>query len=136
MKTHLLFICKYNRFRSKVAQEYFRQLNTNPHIKAKSAGIIKGRYPFDPQERKICRAVGIPLKGHPQGLSTKLLEWQTLVVIVADDVPPTIFKDNNRYSKKLLVWNVPDTKKHSTEEIRSIVEKIKHHVESLVKELS
>lgn len=134
-KTNVLFVCKYNRFRSKVAEEYFHQLNQNPHVKAKSAGIIKGRYPFDPKEKVVCNAMHIPLKGVPQGISDKLLHWQTLIVIVANDVPPSIFKDNRTYNKKLLVWNVPDAKKGTTTEIKSIIQKIKRHVDILVKRL-
>ena len=135
MKTRILFVCKYNRFRSRVAEAYFNQSNKNHSIKAKSAGIIQGS-PINQAERKICRAMHIDISGKPQGLSSKLLKWRDIIVIVADNVPPEIFKDNKKYRKKLIVWKIPDNKNDGAGEIERIVESIKRKVEQLVKKLS
>ncbi|MEK6895860.1 MAG: hypothetical protein AABX12_00165 [Nanoarchaeota archaeon] len=135
MKANILFICKYNRFRSRIAEDYFNQINTNKKIKTKSAGIIQGS-PVNQAERKICRAMHIDISGKPQGLSSNLLKWQDITVIVANDVPPAIFKNNKKYGKKLLVWEIPDNKGDTKKEIEQIVESIKRKVEVLVKNLS
>jgi len=46
----ILFVCKYNRFRSKTAEAFFNLLKHNKKIKAKSTGLIKGDYPLDPYQ--------------------------------------------------------------------------------------
>jgi len=38
----IAFVCKYNRFRSQIAEAYFNKLNKNKSIKVYSAGVIKG----------------------------------------------------------------------------------------------
>ncbi len=135
MKTRILFVCKYNRFRSRVAEAYFNQSNKNHSIKAKSAGIIQGN-PINREEERICRAMHIDIRGKPRGLSSKLLKWQDIIVIVADNVPPEIFRDNKKYRKKLIVWKISDNKNDTAHEINLIVNKIKGKVEGLVKKLS
>ena len=135
MKANILFICKYNRFRSRIAEDYFNQINKNQKIKAKSAGIIQGS-PVNQAERKTCKAMRLDISGKPQGLSSNLLKWQDITVIVANDVPPAIFKNNKKYGKKLLVWEIPDNKGDTKKEIEQIVESIKRKVEVLVKNLS
>ena len=47
MTKSILFVCKYNRFRSRVAEAYFKKINKNKNISVKSAGIIKGNLPLD-----------------------------------------------------------------------------------------
>jgi len=131
---NILFLCKYNRFRSKVAEDYFNRINKNPKLKAKSAGIIEGS-PIDLTQKKISKKLGIELKGKPKGVSTKLLKWQDIIVIVANDVPPALFKDNKKYGKKLIVWKIPDAKEDNESEIKRIVNSIKINVNNLVKGL-
>lgn len=129
---NLLFICKYNRFRSKIAEDYFNQKCTHLKIHAKSAGIIKGSYPLDQMQVKTCRKLGISLKGKPEGISTELLKWQDAIVIVADDVPQELFEDNLKYGKNLFVWTIPDAQSNSEEEIAGIVTEIKKQSDHLI----
>lgn len=137
MKKNILFVCKYNKFRSRVAESFFNKLNKNPNYKAKSAGIIKDR-PEDIihlLENSICGKMGISLKGSPQGISFPLLKWQDIIVIVANDVPSSIFKDNKRYGKKLIVWKISDAKTNNKKEILSIIKSIEKKVKRFTKEL-
>lgn len=120
MKNNILFVCKYNRFRSKVAEFLFNKYNKNKSIRAKSAGIIRGN-PVDLKQKNICRKFGIIIENPTRSLSTKLLKWQDTVVIVADDVPASIFKDNKKYGKKVLVWNVNDAMIDDRREVRKII---------------
>ena len=39
---NILFVCKHNVFRSRVAEAYFKAINQNKNLKASSAGPIKG----------------------------------------------------------------------------------------------
>jgi len=131
----ILFICKFNRFRSKIALIFFNKLNKNPKHKAKSVGIIKGNYPLDKYEVKAAKKVGISLKGKPQGLSTNLLKWKDLIVIVADDVPSIILKDNKKYSKNLKVWKIPDVKNNTEKEIQKVIKQIEDKISKFVENL-
>lgn len=126
--TNLLFICKYNRFRSKIAESLFNIINKKEQNKAKSAGIIKGSYPLDTQQVKVAKKRNILLTGHPQGLSTELLKWQDIAIIVADDVPASILKDNKKYGKKVIKWSIRDAKTNNAKEIEKIISKIEKKV--------
>ena len=134
-KTNILFICKYNRFRSRIAEIYFNQINKNPNVQAKSAGIIKGSS-LDPLQQQVCKEQGIDISGSPQGLSTALLKWQNMIVLVADDVPPSFFEDNKKYGKELLIWKIPDAHANNTKEIQQIINTIKNNVRINLRRLS
>jgi len=134
MKTlNILFACKYNRFRSKVAEAYFKKINKNKKIKVKSAGLIKGN-PVGELSTKASKEFGLNIKGKPQGLSSKLLGQQNLIVIVADDVPKKVFKFDNRYLQKVIVWKIKEAKGEDRNNIgkRKVIRKIIKKVYKLV----
>ena len=126
---NILFVCKYNRFRSKVAEAYFSKINRNKNVRAKSAGLISGT-PISREQKKIVREFGINIRGKPCGLSSKLLKWQNVTVVVADDVPPEIFKDNKDYGKETIVWNIPDR----NESVKEIIKRVDELNKKLEKE--
>ncbi len=125
---NILFVCKYNRFRSRVAEAYFKKINKNKEIKVKSTGIIKGNYPPDKAQILGAKKLGLNIEGKPQGLSTDLLKWQNTTIIVANDVPPEIFKENKKFGKKTIVWKIPDeyygNKNHINLIIKAIIKKV------------
>jgi len=123
----ILFICKYNRFRSRVAEAYFNKINKNKSIKAESAGIVRGSALNKKQIAVAKKELGIDISGKPRSLTTKLLKWQDIIVIVADDVPPALFKENKKYGKKLIEWKIKD----SLNSIKSIVTKVNKLVRTL-----
>lgn len=135
MNKNILFVCRYNRFRSKIAENYFNKINKNAKFRAKSAGIIKGS-DIDSSQKKIAKSLGIDISGFPNGLSTKLLRWQDIIVIVADDVPKEIFKDNPKYGKELVIWKIPDAKTNDDVETKLIIKSIKSRVDKLISELN
>lgn len=53
-KMKILFICKYNAFRSRVAEEYFNKINRNKKITTLSRGIIMGG-DSDPDQKTISK---------------------------------------------------------------------------------
>ena len=136
MVKNILFVCKYNRFRSKYAESYFNKLNKNKNIKVKSAGIIRGGYPLDKNQVLVAKERRIKLRGKPKGINTNLLKWQDIILITADDVPSEIFRENKMYGKKLIVWKIPDVIKDSKEEIRGIMNKIENKVQNLIEVLN
>lgn len=131
MVKNILFICKFNRFRSRVAEAYLKKIN--PTARVKSAGIIKGNL-LNQNQVNIASEFGIDIKGKPKGLTSKLLKWQNILIIVADDVPKEIF-NNERYGKNTFLWNIPDTSSDNNEEIRKIVKAIMVEVDKLNEEL-
>lgn len=130
MKKNILFICKWNRFRSRVAEAFFKKYNKNSKFKVKSAGLIKGS-PIKPSP--VIKEFGINIKGPTNGISTKLLKWHNVMIIVADDVPKSLFKDNKKFGKKLIVWEIPDAKTDNDKEIRKIVKRIERRIKNWLK---
>ena len=72
-KVNILFICKHNRFRSKVAEAFFKKYNKNSKYEGYSAGLIPGPYPLDKEQTKVAKKFGIKLTGKPKPITTNLL---------------------------------------------------------------
>lgn len=125
MKTKILFICRYNRFRSKFAEAYFNKINTNDKIEAKSAGLFKGNK-IDKGIYDLAKKHKLILTKKPQSISEKLLEWQDTIIIVADNVPEVIFNDHRVVSKQILNWNIKE------KETSDVVLDIQGNVENLL----
>ena len=131
----ILFVCKYNRYRSKIAESVFNRLNKNPSNEAKSAGMIRGS-PISQSIIGAAEKAGYPIKGVPQGLSTELLKWHDLPIIVANDVPRAIFNDNERYGHKApIVWKIQDTASENIEDMQPTILEIEKKIISLLKRL-
>jgi len=136
MRKNILFICKHNRFRSKVAEAIFKKYNTNPKYNVKSAGIIKGSYPLEKIEVLVSKKLGIKLSGKPKGIDNNLMRWQNIIVVVADDVPSSIFNgEQKKHGKKLIVWKIPDAASNNKKEMRRIIKLIEKRVKNFVKDL-
>ncbi len=133
---NILFVCKGNRFRSKTAEAMFNRLNKNKKHKAKSAGIIKGR-PVAEIVKKCAKNLGYTIKGSPRGMDIPLLKWQDIIIIVADNVPASLFNDIIIDGKKLnvSVWKIPDTEVADKEIIIKIMKRIEKNVIKLLSDL-
>ncbi|MBU2615912.1 MAG: hypothetical protein KKC19_02305 [Nanoarchaeota archaeon] len=143
MVKRILFVCKHNIFRSRVAEELFKKLIRKKNYKARSAGVIRwdkrdlrkdGSFEA---EKRVAKKKGIKLSVKSRGLSSSLLKDTDIVVIVADDVSFEIFKDKS-FGGKLISWKIPDVKdedknkeKAALEIILLIEEKIKKFVRRL-----
>ena len=139
-KTRILFVCKHNKFRSKIAEIYFNMINKNKNILADSAGIIRGDMPLvEKQVRLVAKEFGINLKGKPKGLSIDLIRKQNMIIIVANDVPKNTF-DRKEYinfkTTKIIVWKIPDNPgATSVIKLRKIIRAVMKKVEQLNREL-
>ena len=130
---NILFVCRHNRFRSKVAEAVFNKLNKKSRYKAKSAGLIKG-VPVAVIVKKIAKENGFSIKGNTNGLSEKLMRWADIFVIVADDVPVEIFERYKKFGKKVIVWKIKDVSQNDEKSIRRIFLEIKNKIEVFRKE--
>ena len=129
---NILFVCRYNRFRSKVAEAYFKKINKNRNIHVKSAGLIQGNPRKEIEELK---QFGIEVKGKPHGLTSKLMAWQNITVVVADNVPPQVFDKNKQFGKRVIVWEIKDADQMDSKAKIPIIKQIIERVDSLVNEL-
>ena len=127
----ILFICKHNRFRSKVAEAFFNKHNKNKDYVAISAGLLPGRYPLDKLQTRVAKKFGLKLKGKPKAITTEVLMKTYLMVIVADNVPTEIF-NNEKYGRKEIVWEIEDSYNDDFDETYKIISKIKEKVMELI----
>jgi len=132
---NIIFICKYNAFRSKIAESYFKKINKNNKIKAVSRGFIMGEVADKMQKRKA-KEIGIEIKGKSKPLILKELIKSDLIIVVAKDIPKIMF---NYWlapiNKKVVFWKISDEQKMNEKNIEKIVKKIKNKVEILIKKL-
>jgi protein-tyrosine-phosphatase len=129
----ILFVCKYNAFRSRVAEEYFNKVNRNKRIQTFSRGIILGG-DSDPQQRNISkRLLGVNIaKRKPIIMSIKDMKEADLIIVVANDVPKIIFNYSNApIMKKVRIWKIRDEQKQNKKNINRIVLSIKRKVDKL-----
>ena len=110
----ILFVCKHNVFRSRIAEFYFKKFNKNKDYSASSAGIlkwnkrdIKGDKAYE-AEKKAAKRFGIDLSVKSRGIDSSTLKDTDILVIVADDVPAKLFKKEKSFRGKVLVWKVKD----------------------------
>ena len=144
MKKRILFICKHNLFRSQVAESFFKKMNKNKRYVGDGAGIIK----WDKKnligdktykiEKRVAKKFGVELGKKSKPLSSSLLKSTNILVIVADDVPSSMFKKEKLFKGKIIVWKTKDVKAHhknkekvATETIKFIEKKVKNFVKGL-----
>lgn len=130
---NILFVCKHNRFRSRVAEAYFNKINKNPEIVAKGVGVYADNSPLDEDEGRISKENGINISGKPQQINENLVTWADKIVIVADDVDKKLIKNSDK--KNIEVWKIKDVDdaQDRNEAIEKTVRKIMKKIDGLVK---
>ena len=131
----ILFVCKYNAFRSRVAEEYFNKIN--PKNGAISRGIIMGE-DSDGIQRKVAKSLlGINIaKRKPLPSTFQDMKNSDLIVVVANDIPKIIFNyPLPSIQKKLVLWKIKDEQNMNEANIRKIVLVIKRRIDALIKKL-
>lgn len=107
---NVLFVCKWNRFRSKAAEAIFNKLNKDPAIRARSAGLFPG-VAVSSDIIKAGRDIGVRITRRQQGITHGLLMWSDYIIIVAEDVPGSIFREvAANDGKKVIHWRIKDVK--------------------------
>jgi len=126
----ILFICKHNRFRSKVAEALFKKYNKNKKIKTDSAGINLDYLLVAKNVVKALKEFGINnVNKYPKKAVKKLVNDSDLIVIVADNVSRRIFKE---YKKRIIVWKISDTKQDDYKGILKRAKSIEKRIKNLV----
>lgn len=131
MKT-ILFVCKWNRFRSKIAEAYFNKINKNKKVKAESAGFVAGFLPLDDYQVKIAKEFGITLKGKTKGLNFKILDNADKIIVITNDISKDFFGKGQ--INKVKIWNIPDVEFGDRVACRKAIKEIMSRVDSLIKE--
>lgn len=105
-KMRILFICKHNRFRSKVSEAIFNYYNENSEIKAESAGMVERGHPVSEIVQKAMAERGFKIRNKtPRQVNDKIISRSDLIIIAADDVNRKFFE---KHGKNVIVWKIPD----------------------------
>jgi protein-tyrosine-phosphatase len=135
VKTKILFVCRYNRFRSRVAEAYFNKTNKNKNFEVRSAGLFQGSFPIAKNEIKVAKKFGLNISGRPKAISADLLNWQNKIIIVANNIPRAIFK-SRKWKRDVVVWKIKDVDENFTEErLEKIIKKICRKIDKLIKSI-
>jgi len=125
---NILFICKHNRFRSKVAEAFFRKYNKNKKYKVRSRGMLRD-INVAKNVIKALKERGVKLRSKRSICMTKNDErWANLIVVVANNV-------NIGFEKKTIIWKIRDTNQYNLNEIRRIVVEIEKRIKNLISKL-
>ena len=127
----ILFVCKHNRFRSKIDEAYFNKIKMNKKIQVKSAGLVTGKK-VAPSVVKEIKSFNGKVDRTSRNLTENLVRWSDITVIVANNVPKYFFKN---YGSKVIVWKIPDTTQGNVKEIKRISNRIIKNVEKFNKGL-
>lgn len=128
----ILFLCKYNVFRSRIAEEYFNKINKNKKNKAISRGFIIGEE-SDKSQKLIARKYGIILKDNPKPITLQELKDADKIIVVADDIPKIMFNyELIPIIKKVETWNIKDEQKKNRTRIEKTMKGIIKKVDKLV----
>ena len=90
------------------------------------------------EKRLAKKILGIKLEGSPRSITQGQLKNKVLIIIVADNVPTSIFKDEPFFKGKIRTWKIMDVEEKTSNKEKRIsnsIEQIKIKVENLVKEL-
>lgn len=133
----ILFICKYNVFRSRVAEEYFKKINKNPRIRAISRGIIMGSASDKEQRQLAKKLLGIDInKRKALPLTMQELNEYDLIIVTADDIPRIIFNHHSLSLRKVLIWKIRDEQRRNRKNIKTTILLIQKKVDELNKILN
>jgi len=130
---NILFVCKHNRFRSKIAEAILKSLKCK-NIEVKSAGLRK-----DLIRPYVCENVKIVLKQRginkideaAREINDVDLRWADRIIIVADNVSADIFP-----KEKTEIWKIGDADESEIEKIKMIAGDIERKVKELVKRVN
>ncbi|MEK6917955.1 MAG: hypothetical protein AABW51_03325 [Nanoarchaeota archaeon] len=130
----IIFVCRHNKFRSKVAEAMFNKLNKNKNIKAESAGLfVDSAHLFiEPIVLGEIGRRGYNIVGSPRQLTRELAEKFDKIIIVADDIDKEFFFD---FKGKVMQWNISDCDPSDVVCIEDTIDDIEKRVEDFVSSL-
>lgn len=125
-KKTVLFVCRGNRYRSRIAEEIFNR-SAPEGFMAESAGVTYQKY-NDRATQKVLKEIGVEMsKRKPRKISKQMIEKASKIIL---------FEGTKISSKKVeSVWPVEDCHAGDVNCIRNGRERIQKLVENLVKSL-
>ena len=130
---NILFICKHNRFRSKVAEAIFNKYNKNSEIKARSAGIkldMARLYVAD-NVKKILQQKSISVNDDIKVVNLETLKWADKIIIVGDNIN----KEELPKEKIMDIWKIQDCDESEYDVIKLRVNEIENRILEMIKKL-
>ncbi len=133
---NVLFVCKHNVFRSRVAEECLNGYGTTKY-RAESAGLISldeetlSKEKVHPLQKEVARRYGLDLSPKSRSLSHSILKRMDIVIIVADDVSPEIIQEEKSFNVKVILWKIKDVEEDSLDLEQCIVSTIKQICEKV-----
>jgi len=133
VKMRILFVCKHNRFRSKVAEAIFNSLSKNKEDKAISRGVKNGRQEYVAENTiEVMKGKGYLIEDiKSKLLGDKDIEWADKIVIVADNVSSETFP-----REKTEIWKVEDCSEFNKPKIKERAGLIEENVKELLQKIS
>lgn len=128
----ILFICKHNRFRSKVAEALFNKLikkRRMKNIRAFSRGteLDKERMYIAPEVKRALRKFGVrKVDNEPRKLTKSMIKRADIIIIAADNA------DVKASGKRIIKWRISDTSQDNYKEILRRTKDIEKRVKKLV----
>ena len=130
---NILFVCKYNKFRSKVAEALFNYHNKDKKMKVKSAGLMKdfqNQFIIKPAALELTKRK-IPYEDKKSDIiNPEMIKWADKIVVVANDIPMYSLPE-----EKTLFFSIPDAYS-SPEETKKTVSPIEKLVLDLIRNMS
>lgn len=124
----ILFLCKHNRFRSKVAEAIFNKISKKGGAESRGVIIDKLRLYIADNVKKVMKEKGYLIRGKPKKLDITEINNYDVIVIVANNIDKRIL---NNFKGKLIVWEIPDADESELEKITSIINEIESKVKKL-----
>ena len=126
--TNILFLCRYNRFRSKIAEAYFNKKSKKRA--AKSAGFFPG-IPLSKEILDCANSFGLKLSNTTHGVNHKLIMWSNKIIVIDNANSLPLFEDYIKNDKKKVIrWNIPDIEGSSMDKRKDTVQRIIKKIDS------
>ncbi len=127
----VLFICKHNRFRSKIAEALFKKYNKNKKIKVESCAVNPDYIRVAESVVNVLKKFGVRgVNRHPKKINKRMIDKADLIVIVADNIKRK-FK-----GKKVIVWKISDVRQGEIKEILKRAKLIEKRIKRLISMLN
>lgn len=132
----ILFVCKFNHTRSQIARALFEKFNKNNEIIADSMGVIRAKESFGLKfcQKELFKKYHIK-KNKPKYLDKEILNQQKWIVIMADDVPSSLFNSQKKKGIKVIKLKIKDGHKYNAKTRKERLERVYLDIEKRIKKL-
>jgi len=135
-KLNILFVCRYNNTRSQIAKELFKRFYKTKSVYVDSAGVIGAK-----PSKDLKKALNFIFNKHnlrynkPKILTKELLFKQNIIILVAEDVPSSLFFPQKKQGIKVIKLNVKDGHRYREKNREERLERVYLDLELKIKNL-